>query len=150
MEQIDLAFSNKYSRKYSSDSLMMAYVIFATSPRAYKRLVEKKILIFPSIKTLKMITLNLDSKTEIDGKQYLTLRFSQLNAFDRNIIMRIKEIYLVKRVEASGGQLFGLTDNCQVATTGLCFMTKSLSSSYQDMIGIHSVRNLKAKTQKML
>ena len=83
MEQIDLAFSNKYSRKYSSDLLMIAYVIFATSPRAYERLVEEKILIFPSIKTLKKITLNLDSKTGIDDKQYLTLRLSQLNDFDR-------------------------------------------------------------------
>ena len=108
IEQIDLAFSNKYSRKYSSDLLMMAYVIFATSPRAYERLVEKKILIFPSIKTLKKITLNLDSKTGIDDKQYLTLRFSKLNAFDRNVIMMIDEIYLAKRVEAFGGQLFGL------------------------------------------
>ena len=60
----------------------------------------------------------------------------------------IDEIYLAKRVEASGGQLFGLTDNCKVATTGLCFMIKSLSSSYQNMIVIHSVRSLKAETQK--
>ena len=60
----------------------------------------------------------------------------------------IDEIYLAKRVEASGGQLFGLTDNLQVTTTGLCFMIKSLSISYQDMIGIHSVRSLKAETQK--
>ena len=60
----------------------------------------------------------------------------------------IDEIYLPKRVEASEGQLFGLTDNCQVATTGLCFMIKSLSSSYQDMIAIHSVRSLQAETQK--
>ena len=119
MEQIDLAFSNKYSRKYSSDLLMMAYVIFATSPRAYERLVEEKILIFLSIKPLKKITLNLDSKTGIDDKQCLTLCFSQLNAFDKNVIMMIDEIYLAKRVEASGGQLFGLTDNCQVPTTVL-------------------------------
>ena len=138
IEQIDLAFSNKYSRKYS----------FVTSPRAYERLVEEKILIFPSIKTLKKITLNLDSKTGIDDKQYLTLRFSQLNAFDRNVIMMIDEIYLAKRVEASEGQLFGLTDNCQVATTGLCFMIKILSTSYQDMIVIHSVRSLKAERRK--
>ena len=75
MEQIDLAFSNKYPIKYSSDSLMMAYVVFATSPRAYERFVEEKMLIFPSLKTLKKITLNLDSKTGIDEKQYLTLRF---------------------------------------------------------------------------
>ena len=60
----------------------------------------------------------------------------------------IDEIYLAKLVEASGGQLFGLTDNRQVATTGLCFMIKSLSSSYQDMIAIHSVRSLKAGKQK--
>ena len=46
IEQIDLAFSNKYNRKYSSDWLMMAYFIFATSPRAYERLVEEKILYF--------------------------------------------------------------------------------------------------------
>ena len=78
MEQIDLAFSNKYSRKYSFDLLMIAYVIFATSPRAYERLDEEKILVFCSIKTLKKITLNLDSKTGIDGRRYLTLRFSQL------------------------------------------------------------------------
>ena len=55
VEQIDLAFSKKYSRKYSSDLLMIAYIIFATSPIAYERLVEEKILIFPSIKTLKAI-----------------------------------------------------------------------------------------------
>ena len=60
----------------------------------------------------------------------------------------IDENYLIKRVEASGGQLFELTDNCQVATTGLCFMIKSFSSSYQDMIGIHSVKSLNAETQK--
>ena len=83
MKQINLAFSNKNSKKYSSDLLMLAYVIFAASPRAYERLVEEKILIFPSIKTLKRITLNLDSKTGVDAKQYLTLRFSQLNDFDR-------------------------------------------------------------------
>ena len=99
-------------------------------------------------KTLKRITLNLDSKTGIDDKQYLTLCFSQLNAFDRNVIMMIDEIYLAKRVEASEGRLFGLTDNCQVATNGLYFIIKSISSSYQDMIVIHSVRSLKAETQK--
>ena len=75
MEQINLVFRNKYSRKYSSDLLMMAYVIFGTNPRAYERLVEEKILIFSSIKTLKKITLNLDSNTGSDEKRYLTLRF---------------------------------------------------------------------------
>ena len=88
------------------------------------------------------ITLNLNSKTGLDDEQYLRLRFSQLNAFDRNVIIMIDEIYLSKHNEASGGQLFGLTENCQIATTALCFVIKSLSSGYQDMVSIVSVKNL--------
>ena len=52
------------------------------------------------------------------------------------------EIYLSKHIEASGGQLFGLTENCQIATTALYFVMKSLSSGYQDMVGIVPVKNL--------
>ena len=146
-EQFNLMFTSKHHRRYSPELLMMAFVIFSTSPRAYERLVEEKVIILPSTKTLMKITMNLDSKTGLDDEQYLQLRFSQLNAFDRNIIM-IDEIYLSKRIEASGGQLIGLTKNCEVATTALCFMVKSLSSSYQDMVGIYPVKNLKAATQK--
>ena len=60
----------------------------------------------------------------------------------------IDEIYLSKRVESSGGQVFSLTENCAVAATALCFMVKSLSSGYQDMVGIYPIKNLKAETQK--
>jgi len=148
LEQINLAFVNKHHRRYSAELMMMAYVIFSTSPRAYERLLEEQILFLPSTKTLKKITMNLDSKTGLDDRQYLQLRFSQLNAFDRNIIIMIDEIYLSKRIEAMGGHVFGLTDNCQIATTALCFMVKSLSSEYQDMVGIYPIKNLKAATQK--
>ena len=54
----------------------------------------------------------------------------------------IEEIYLSKHIEASGVQLFGLTENCQIATTALSFVIKSLSSGYQDMVGIVPVKNL--------
>ena len=47
----------------------------------------------------------------MDDEQYLRLRFSQLNAFDRNVTIMIDEIYLSKHIEASGGQLFGLPEN---------------------------------------
>ena len=127
---------------------MMSYIIFATSPRAYERLLDEHVVILPSIKTLRKITMNLDKRTGLDDQKYLQLRYSQLNAFDRNVILMIDEIYLSKRVEATGGQIFGLTENCQVAVTALCFMIKSLSSNYKDMVGIYSVKNLKAETQK--
>ena len=60
----------------------------------------------------------------------------------------INEIYLSKRIEATGGHIIGLTDNCKIASTALCFMVKSLSSGYKDMVGIYPVKNLKAETQK--
>ena len=137
-----LVFINKHRRRYSAELLMMAYIVHATSPRASERLIEEQVIILPSTKTLENITLNLNSKTGLDDEQYLRLRFSQLNAFDRNVIIMIDEIYLSKHIEASGGQLFGLTENCQIATTALCFVIKSLSSGYQDMVGIVPVKNL--------
>ena len=76
------------------------------------------------------------------------MRYSQLNAFDRNVILIIDEIYVSKRFEAAGGQIFGLTEDCEVASTALCFMIKPLSSKYRNMVCTHSVRNLKAETQK--
>ena len=140
-KSVSLVFINKHRRRYSAELLMMAYIVHATSPRACERLIEQ-VIILPSTKTLENITLNLNSKTGLDDEQYLRLRFSQLNAFDRNVIIMIDEIYLSKHIEASGGQLFGLTENCQIATTALCFVIKSLSSGYQDMVRIVPVKNL--------
>ena len=145
-KQISLVFISKHRRRYSAELLMMAYIVHATSPRAYERLIEDQVIILPSTKTLINITLNLNSKTGLDDEHHLRLQFSQLNAFNQNVIIMIDEIYLSKRTEASGGQLFGLTENCQIVTTALCFMMKSLSSGYQDMVGIMPIKNLKAAT----
>ena len=65
---------------------MMAYIVHAASPRASERLIEEQVIILPSTKTLENITLNINSKTGLDDEQYLRLRFSQLNAFDQNVI----------------------------------------------------------------
>ena len=92
--------------------------------------------------------MNLDKKSGLDDTTYLKMRFSKLNAYDRNILLMIDEIYLFKRVEASGGQVFGLTDGCEVASTALCLMVKSLSSSYKDMFAINPIKNLRAESQK--
>ena len=76
------------------------------------------------------------------------MQYSQLNAFDGNIIVMIDKIYLSKHIEATGGHILGLTDNCEIASTALCFIVWSLLSGYQDMVSIYLVKNLKAKTQK--
>ena len=50
------------------------------------------------------------------------MQYSQLNAFDGNIIVMIDKIYLSKHIEATGGHILGLTDNCEIASTALCFI----------------------------
>ena len=64
------------------------------------------------------------------------VRNSSVNAFDRNVLLMINDIYLSKRVEASGSQVFDQTADCNVAATALCFIIKSLSSGYKDMVAI--------------
>ena len=74
------------------------------------------------------------------------MQYFQLNAFDRNVILMIDKIYLSKRIQAAGGHIFN--SDCEVTSSALCFMFKSLSSKYRDMVCTHPVRNLKANTQK--
>ena len=84
--------------------------------------------------------MNLDKRTGLDEAGYLKMRFSKHNAFDRNILPMIDEVYLLKHVEANGGQVSGFTDGCDVAATGLSFMVKSLSSGYKDMVAMFPIK----------
>ena len=128
----------------------MSYIMHATSSKAYERLCQEQIIILPSVKTLKKITMNLGQRTGLDDSDYFNIRFSNLIFFDRNVLLMIDEIYLSKRVESNGGQVFGLIESCAVAATALCFMIKSLFNGYQDMVGIHPIKNLKAENPKSL
>ena len=55
IEQFQLIFTSKKQKRYSSELLMMSYVIFATSTKAYERLLEKQVIMLPSIKNLKKL-----------------------------------------------------------------------------------------------
>ena len=59
-------------------------------------------------------------RTGLVDSDYLNIRFSKLIFFDRNVLLIIDEIYLSKRVESSGGQVFGLTESCAAGLCGLC------------------------------
>ena len=58
--------------------LVMSYIMHATSSKAYKRLCQEQIIILPSVKTLRKITMNLDQRTGLDD--LITLVNTQFGA----------------------------------------------------------------------
>lgn len=59
----------------------------------------------------------------------------------------IDEIYVVKRVEYSGGKIHGMTTEGNVASTLLCFMVKSLACKFMDVVAIYPMSKLTAEKQ---
>ena len=55
IEQFQLIFTSKKQKKYLSELLMMSYVIFATSAKAYERLLEKQVIMLPLKRNLKKL-----------------------------------------------------------------------------------------------
>ena len=58
----------------------------------------------------------------------------------------IDEIYLGKRVEHSGGEIYGFTEDGVVANTALCFMIRSVTTKYRDIVAIYPMNSCKAET----
>ena len=147
IEQLHLLTKRKFGRQYSPQLTILSFLIHSASPAAYTVLLEEDILRFPSKSTLKKVTKTLNNHGALDNTNYLKLRVSKLNAFERTVLLIIDEIYIAKRVEYSGGAMQGLTSDGAVASTLLCFMVKSLASKYKDIVSIYPMCKLTAVKQ---
>lgn len=135
-EQLELSCVSKHGRRYSPELILMSYILYASSSSAYQHLLDQKVLCLPSVLTLRKITRRTSSQTGLDNAEYLKMRLSKLNHFETHVSLIMDEIYLGKRVEYSGGKIYGLVEDKEdVAQTALVFMIKSLSSKYQDVAG---------------
>lgn len=151
LEQLKLSFCSKYSRRYSPELLIFAYLNYSASSSAYSYLRNQNLIILPSVKTLKKITKKVNDETSgLSTKDYLRLRLSKLNEYDKNVILVIDEIYVANKAELSGGKIHGVTVDGSLAGTALCFMIKSLSSKYRDVVGIYPVKSITAEAMYQL
>ena len=144
VEQLKLLSTNKHARHYSPELSIFAYIIHATSAAAYNVLIEQNVFCLPSVRTLKKITRRLNVTEGLDNSAYLSLRVGQLNELQRTVVLIIDEIYIAKRLEYSGGQIVGLTNDGTVASTLLCFAVKSLACKYMDLVAIYPMAKLTA------
>ena len=145
VEQLDLACKNKHSRQYTPQLIILSYLISAASSAAYKFLLDENILSLPSKSTLARVTRRVNESNGLNNEGYLKLRATKLTERDRNVLLMVDEIYVAKRIEYSGGQVKGLTSDGEVATTLLCFMVKSFTGGYQDIVAMYPVCKLTAE-----
>jgi len=106
----------------------------------------EKIFCLPSVSTLRKVTKRLNVNEGLNNTNYLKLRVAKLNKFQKNIVLMIDEIYVAKRVEYSG-EVQGLTPDCSVASTLLCFMIKSVVGKFKDLVGIYPMSKLTSAKQ---
>ena len=147
IEQLELLVKHKQGRHYSPKLTIFSYLIYSCSPSAYETLRNADILCLPSTSTLRKITRRVDVNEGLDNSAYLKLRVDKLNAYERNVVLMIDEIYVAKRVEYAGGDVKGLTVDGSVASTLLCFMIKSVAGKYKDVVGIYPMSKLTAAKQ---
>ena len=137
VDQIELLNSNKHvTVKYSSNLVMFAYSLYATSSTAYRHMLKIKLLTLPCISTLSRITRTLGN-SDITNK-YLSLRVSKLPSHEKQVTLMFDEIYISRQVQYSNGKVISL-QNGTVSSTALCFMVKSILGKYKDVVGIYPV-----------
>ena len=103
-EQIRLLKKNKFARSYSTELMVMGYLIFATSAATYELLLEQKLLCLPSVCTLRKLTRKLSSENGLEIENYFRLRTAKLDGLECNVLLMIDEVYLSKRIEYSGAK----------------------------------------------
>jgi len=119
----------------------------ASSSEAYKVLLQEDVVSLPLVATLKKITCQVDAATNVDNAAYLQLRVSKLQEHERTVLLIINETYVSKRIEYAGGDVIGLTADGMVASTLLCFMTKSVAGHYTDIVAVYPMDRLSVSKQ---
>ncbi|KAG1670933.1 SRSF protein kinase 1 [Nymphon striatum] len=143
-EQINLVNKPKAARRYAPETLIMCYLLYCASPSGYKELRKQNFLTIPSERTLQTIT---DKVGNISEFSYLNAGVSKLKQYEKNVILIIDEIYSAKRTEysAAKGQIFGVTDDGEVAQTLLGFMISSIAGPYRDMVSLFPMKKINVK-----
>ena len=104
------------------------------------------VFILPHYKHLRSFTsaLGSDLKLTEPAKTYLKARFSKLNEEDKCVSLIMDEVYVLKSVQYTNGQFYGLQNN-EVTKTLLCVMVKSVCGKYRDIVSMTPITNINSK-----
>jgi len=141
-EQFELAISFS-GKRYSQDLLITAAMWKAQSSKLYLSLVGNGLLSLPSPRHLQRLMSCIDNETGIGNATlaYLEARIKLLSPEERNVVLMVDEVYVSQKLEFAGGKLYG-TEDGSLCKTVLCYMIKSVRSSYRDMVAMFPTKNL--------
>ncbi|KAG1666711.1 hypothetical protein GQR58_018735 [Nymphon striatum] len=137
-EQLELMWIAKGGRRYSPTCMVNSYMLYSTSRTCYEELRNQHNVCLPSERTLRKITHTIGKTNNYD---YLKSRSSNLNSFERTVVLVIDEIYAAKRVEyaATKGQVLRATAEGDIASTILGFMISSVCGKHKDIVSLYPV-----------
>jgi hypothetical protein len=137
IEQLDMCLTAPKGRRYSPFLIACATMWLTTSTALYNQLIQEDLFCLPSVRYLKRLSSALSAETGLteSSVQYLKARVEKLSARERIVTIVIDEVYCAKRVEFSGGKIFGMENNSPTKTL-LGFMMKGVAGSYRDMVAL--------------
>jgi hypothetical protein len=147
MEQLRLACVSAKRRRYSSDLLRFAFLLFTRSSACYKILLSCGSILLPHISTLRRIStvLNVSAgNNSNDQFNYLTLCASRLSERERYVCLQLDEIHVNPSYSYKSGTLSGaaLNSSASQAHSVQAFMVSSIFGTAKEIVSLNPVKNI--------
>lgn len=125
---------------FNYSMVIFAYLLHSCSATCYKFIGRSNMFILPSIRRLQYISKSLSPQSESATMAYLRTRIK----YKRYVVLMLDEIHVAKKLELSGGQIYGHSTESSnlLASTALCFMISSIAGKFRDVVAIYPVSNL--------
>ena len=149
IEQLRLACVVATRRRYSSDLLRVAFLLFTRSSVAYRVLLESGTLIMPHVSTLRRISSIFTVNAGIEDNEqvnYLKLRARDLDERNRFVCLQMDEIHVNPTMTFKGGSVSGQAQNSSVQAHSIqAFMISGVFGRTTEIVSLHPVKNITAE-----